>query len=134
MHRRNGILLAIIGLGFAVGCGESTDFNAEYKLDETQANRGPGKTVASLLSDLDAQLRGREANAKLVVQETVENLGSFEASAFGDKAAEFEKIKTGLAELQKQAEANASRAQLQELSSTLKEQGENLAVDEAPSS
>jgi len=90
--------------------------------------------VANLLTELDQQLHGREVNAKAIIAETVENIEGLEASVFGEKAAEFEKIKTGLAELQKQAEANASRAQLQELSSTLKEQGENLAGDAAPSS
>jgi hypothetical protein len=132
MHRHYGHF-AIISLMIAVGCGESTDFNAEYKLDETQANRGPAKTVARLLSDLDQQMRNREVDPKLAVQETVENFEGFTADSFGDKAGEFEKIKAALAEIQKQAEANASRAQLQELSSNLKELGDQLAADAVPS-
>jgi hypothetical protein len=132
MHKNYGHF-AIVSLMFVFGCGESTDFNAAYNLDETQASRGPAKTVARLLSDLDQQVRNREVDPKLAVQETVENFEGFAADSFGDKAGEFEKIKANLAELQKQAEANASRAQLQELSSTLKDQGDQLAADAAPS-
>ena len=127
-------LFALAASLLTMGCGESTDFDAAYDLEATNSSRGPGKTVADLLTQLDQQLRGREVDAKAIVAETVENIEGFEASAFGDKAADFEKIKTGLADLKKQADANASRAQLQELSSTLKEQGEQLAGDPAPPS
>ncbi len=110
-----------------LGCGDSTDFDAAYQLEATNDNRGPAKTVSNLLNNLDTQLRSREADPKLVIAETNENIESLDADAFGEKSADFQKIKDGVAELQKQVEANASRAQLQELSSNLKEQGERLS-------
>lgn len=131
---RGVTLLALSVAAFAAaGCGgSSVDLDKEYGLAESANERGPWKTIASLLGDLEGELRQRDVAPVDAVAMAKENVESYQPEQFGDKAAEFEKIVTGLIELEGMVKSNAPKQQLMEKANALKSQADQYAAAAAP--
>lgn len=125
-------LVALFINGFIHGCGSSVDLDKEYGLTETASERGPAKTIASLLGTLESELNGREIAPANAVAGAKENIDSYNPSMFGEQAGEFEKILAGMNELQEMVEKKASRQQLVEKANALKNQADQMAAASTP--
>ena len=134
VRNRLSVLLTGFSLILSTGClGSDTDLAEEYNLDATADQRTPAKTVASIIDTFLADLTNREnSDPASSVAMLNENLEGFEASQFGDQAAEFEKIKAAATEMQALADKGATRAEFREKASALETEALKLAGSASP--